>query len=173
LKLRSTSGAGLAFQQAGHGAQRRWQVVGIAVEDATASERRGVRGLVGSALYFALACRVVLIGGGGDGREDTEDRCDHRDADTPLRPLPLDAVEVLKAVPLLVFPGHFAALESQPERHDPAHVGHQRQQADPGAVADRPDPVQEKCAPAPALHTVGNATIIDAVQRWFVESDGG
>src|SRR5271169_693181 len=58
---------------------------------------------------------------------------------------------MLDAIPSPVTPRPFASLEAKHERHNEAEHRNECQQCDVSVVADTPNPVEQKCAPVPAV----------------------
>jgi len=103
-------------------------------------------------LTHSCVVNILLISRDGDGRRDAQPGNAKDKKHSPERPPLLHALEVLDAVPALVFPRQLPALDSQVDRDDQPDVRDETQQPDPRLVGDRPYPVEQERAPAPALY---------------------
>ena len=89
-----------------------------------------------------------------DAGEQADDQQGTYDDEGPAVPLFLHALEVFDAVPFFVLPGPFPAFDAQDDGHDQTNVGNEGEQANPGFVANGPDPTEQKRPPRPATNAV-------------------
>src|ERR1700686_3837275 len=93
---------------------------------------------------------LECVTGAANGPAEQHQRADPEDG-APYRPLALHALEMLDAVPSPVAPRPGAALGAKHEKHDEADARNERQERDVGVVADAPYPIEQECAPVPAV----------------------